>query len=60
MGGEKRCVKKRNGKRKKRKKNGKRKNGKNLKKPQAFLDFSITKHFEQHLRFFSNRIFITY
>jgi hypothetical protein len=36
MGGEKRCLKKKNGKRKKRKKNGKRKSGKNL---------SIHKHF---------------
>jgi hypothetical protein len=46
MGGEKRCVKKRNGTRKKRKKkNGKRKSGKNSSTSQVFFDFSILKAF---------------
>jgi hypothetical protein len=47
MGGEKRCVRKRNGTRKKRKKkNGKKKSGKkNLSTPQVFFDFSIPKTF---------------
>jgi hypothetical protein len=42
VGGEKRCLKKRNGKRKKRKKNGKKRNGKNPNKGSLpFCNFSL-------------------
>jgi hypothetical protein len=43
VGGEKRCLRKRKGKRKKRKKNGKRKNGKNLGRHEHFSIFLCLK-----------------
>jgi hypothetical protein len=43
MGGEKRCLRKRKGKRKKRKKNGKRKSGENLGRHEHFSIFLCLK-----------------
>jgi hypothetical protein len=51
-GGEKRCLRKKNGKRKKRKKNGKRKSGKKNQVPHKHFSIFLLPKFKQYLRLF--------